>query len=164
VNFDAHADVRPLLPGGRGHSGSPFRQALTHASGRCRGYHVAGLLPHSVARAHHDFVAQRRGKIIFRDAVTAATPKRLFTSVTAPILATFDIDAVDQAHAPGVSAPATGGLPADLWLAAAEAAGRSPRVSSVDVVEANPAFDRDGQTARLAALTVWHVLRGLAAR
>jgi len=29
------------------------------------------------------------------------------------------------------------------------------------VVELNPHFDRDAQTARLAALTVWHILRGL---
>ncbi|MDX1548872.1 MAG: arginase family protein, partial [Rhodothermales bacterium] len=32
LNVDAHADVRPLRDG-RGHSGSPFRQALEHPSG-----------------------------------------------------------------------------------------------------------------------------------
>ncbi len=42
--------------------------------------------------------------------------------------------------------------------------GRSPRVASMDVVELNPAFDLDGRTARLAALTVWHFLKGLAER
>ena len=49
-------------------------------------------------------------------------------------------------------------------LRAAEACGRSPHVLSVDVVELNPAHDRDGRTAVLAALTVWHVLRGVARR
>jgi hypothetical protein len=37
-------------------------------------------------------------------------------------------------------------------------------VTSCDLAEMNPNYDRDGQTARLAALTVWNVYRGLAAR
>jgi formiminoglutamase len=63
-----------------------------------------------------------------------------------------------------VSAPNSAGLTSALWLAAADGAGRCPTVTSADVVELNPAFDRDGQTARLAALTVWSLLRGLADR
>lgn len=34
----------------------------------------------------------------------------------------------------------------------------------MDVVELNPRFDADGRTARLAALTVWWFLKGLAER
>jgi arginase family enzyme len=76
----------------------------------------------------------------------------------------FDLDAVDQAFAPGVSAPAPRGLRPDLWLRAAFLAGRTPAVTSADVVELCPRLDRDEQTARLAALTAWEILRGLAAR
>jgi formiminoglutamase len=76
----------------------------------------------------------------------------------------FDLDAVSQAEAPGVSAPNPGGLSSDLWLKAAFEAGRSPAVTSADIVELNPRFDPDGQTARLAALTVWWLLRGRAER
>ena len=47
---------------------------------------------------------------------------------------------------------------------AAEACGRSPHVLSVDVVELNPVYDVGSRSAVLAALTVWHVLRGLAQR
>ena len=79
-------------------------------------------------------------------------------------MATFCLDAVDQAFAPGVSAPGGGGLEPRLWLHAAETAGRCPDVRSIDVVELNPRFDRDEQTARLAALTVWHFLRGVSQR
>jgi len=50
------------------------------------------------------------------------------------------------------------------WLQYAFEAGRRSAVRSCDVVEFNPALDRDGQTGRLAALTVWHILRGFAAR
>jgi arginase family enzyme len=63
-----------------------------------------------------------------------------------------------------VSAPATNGLPVPLWLQAAFLAGANPRVASADVVELAPPHDQDGQTARLAALTVWEILRGLATR
>ena len=163
LNWDAHTDVRPPRPEG-GHSGSPFRQALEHPSGLARGYVVAGLQPQSVAAAHLDFVTARGGRAIFRDTLTPARVSAVYPSLLAPVLASFDIDAVDQSQAPGVSAPATGGLTTDLWLAAAYQAGRAPAVTSADIVETNPTLDRDGQTARLAALTVWWILRGLAER
>jgi len=163
LNWDAHPDVRPLREG-RGHSGSPFRQAWEHPSRLCRGYCVAGLLPQSVAAAHFGYVEDRGGAVVWRADLTAARVRRLYTDLRGPTLASFDIDAVDQSQAPGVSAPAIGGMSAELWLEAAYRAGRSRRVTSCDVVETNPAHDRDGQTARLAALTVWHVLRGLAER
>jgi formiminoglutamase len=63
-----------------------------------------------------------------------------------------------------MSAPNPAGLSGDLWLKAAFEAGRSPAVTSADIVELNPRFDPDGQTARLAALTVWWLLRGRAER
>jgi arginase family enzyme len=43
-------------------------------------------------------------------------------------------------------------------------AGTCPAVSSFDIVEINPSFDRDGQSARWAALFLWHFLSGLARR
>jgi formiminoglutamase len=163
LNFDAHPDVRHLKAG-RGHSGSPFRQALEHPSGRCRGYRVAGLLPHSTAAAHLAYVVERRGAGVWREDLTAESVAQLFARASSPTYVSFDIDAVDQAHAPGVSAPAAGGMSVDLWLEAAYQAGFCNSVTSCDLVEVNPNYDRDGQTARLAALTIWQVLRGLVAR
>jgi formiminoglutamase len=162
VNWDAHADVRELV-GGRAHSGSPFRQAIEDPSGACRRYSVAGLQPHSVARANLEFV-QRHGRAVWRDEISQETINALYRSVGSPTFVSFDLDAVSDAEAPGVSAPNSGGLPSNLWLEAAHAAGRSPAVASADVVELNPRFDRDGQTARLGALTVWWLLRGRAER
>ncbi len=163
LNWDAHADVRPLKDG-QAHSGSPFRQALEHDSGRCLRYQVVGLQPHSIARAHLDFVDEYGGEVVWRRNLNEVRVRSLAIGLAEPTLATFDLDAVDAAHAPGVSAPNVGGLPADLWLYAAYEMGRSPLVGSMDVVELNPAFDLDGRTARLAALTVWHFLKGLAER
>lgn len=79
-------------------------------------------------------------------------------------MVSFDLDAVSASAAPGVSAPGIPGLSVDLWLAAAEIAGRSKAVQSIDVVELNPIFDVDDHAARLAARTVWSFLSGLARR
>jgi formiminoglutamase len=162
LNWDAHPDVRPLRDR-LAHSGSPFRQAIEHSSGAARRYTVAGLQPHAVAAGHLEYV-RRAGRAVFRDDVTPTLVRELYARLTAPALVSFDLDAVDQAAAPGVSAPATGGFTVPEWLGFAHDAGRHPAVRSVDVAELNPVHDRDGQTARLAALTVWHILRGLASR
>jgi formiminoglutamase len=163
LNWDAHPDVRPLK-NRQGHSGSPFRQALLHPAGLCPHYTVAGLLPHSTARTHLDFIERSGGHYVWRDELDAARIEALYAARTMTTMVTFDLDAIDQAQAPGVSAPAVGGLPATLWLHAAYHAGRHPRVGSIDVVELNPRVDVDDRTARLAALTVWYFLKGLAER
>ena len=163
VNWDAHPDVRPWEEGAA-HSGSPFRQALSHPSEACRGYAVAGLQPRSVAREHLEYLREQGAEVLWRDETDVAAARRLLDRLGAPAMASFDLDAVDRADAPGVSAPATDGLRPRTWLAAAEWCGRTGAVASMDVVELNPSFDRDGQTAALAAATVWHFLRGLALR
>ena len=163
LNWDAHPDVRPLKDG-RPHSGSPFRQMMLHVSGSCSTYTVAGLLPHQVSRTHVDWIFDRGGLVKWRSDLSESVVSELYRSLEHPTMVSFDLDAVDQAFAPGVSAPATGGLNVDMWLHAAYEAGRSPAVSSMDIVELNPRLDVDERTARLAALTVWTFLRGLSAR
>ena len=163
LNWDAHADVRPLKDG-QPHSGSPFRQALEHPSGRCRQYTVAGLLPHSTAPAHLHFVEKHDGHYVWNEDLSREAVNSLYDRASAPLMVTFDLDALDQTHAPGVSAPAAGGLSQETWLHAAYQAGRSPKVTSIDLVELNPNVDVDDRTARLAALTVMEVLRGLTDR
>ncbi len=163
LNWDAHTDVRELK-NGRAHSGSPFRQALEHPSHRCRQYTVAGLLPYSVAQAHLGFIADHQGRYFWKQSLSRERIDEIYGSFSGPVMATFDLDTVDQAQAPGVSAPAADGLGTDLWLYAAYLAGKCRHVTSVDLVEMNPHFDRDAQTARLAALTQWYFMKGLAER
>jgi formiminoglutamase len=163
LNWDAHPDVRPLRDG-RGHSGSPFRQALEHPSGACAGYTAAGLNPPSVAMAHLDYLAGRGGAAHFNTAINFFAVERLYESCENATLVSFDLDAVEQAAAPGVSSPTAAGLSVHLWLHAAYLAGRCSTVGSMDVVELCPPHDSDGRTARLAARTVWEFLRGLASR
>jgi formiminoglutamase len=163
LNWDAHADVRPLNDG-KGHSGSSFRQMLEHPSGACANYTVAGLNPPTVAKAHLDYVTSHGGTAHLNTAISFHAIEQIYTRCENATLASFDLDAVDQAGAPGVSAPAAGGLSVHVWLYAAYAAGRCGTVGSIDVVELCPPLDPDGRTARLAARTAWEFLRGVAAR
>lgn len=160
LSWDAHTDVRPLIDG-QPHSGSPFRQAIGHESRACRGYTIAGALPHAVAPAHRDWIVERGGDIVWRHELTTGRIAALYRD-TGPMMVSFDLDAVEGMA--GVSAPAVGGMSPDDWLLAAFEAGRSPDVASADVVELNPAVDRDGRTVALAAATVWWILKGIAAR
>jgi formiminoglutamase len=162
LNWDAHPDVRPLREG-RGHSGSPFRQALEHPSRPARRYTVAGLAPQATAAAHLAY-ARTRGRAVLRDDVTPTVVRELYALLEAPALVSFDLDAIDAAAMPGVSAPSPGGLPLTLVLEAAYLAGRTPAVRSCDVVELAPGLDPSGISARAAALVVWEILRGAATR
>lgn len=162
VNLDAHPDVRPVGANGA-HSGSPFRQAMLDPSGRCRNYTVAGLRPQSVAVPHLAFIREHGGQVAWGRDLDPSTVGRLYQG-PGPILASFDMDAVNAGEAPGVSAPTADGLSSATWLAAAYAAGRSAGVSSLDLVEVNPNVDHDCRTERLAAVTIWYALKGLAER
>jgi len=163
LNWDSHSDVRTPLHD-RPHSGSPFYEAIMHPSGRCRQYSAIGLSPHAVAREHLMFICEHGGSYTWRDDISVSVVDSLFSSPVEPVLATFDLDVVDQSQAPGVSAPAVAGLDARLWLHAAFRAGCTPAVKSFDLVELNPRLDLDRQTVRLGALTVWSVLSGLSER
>jgi formiminoglutamase len=159
-NIDAHADVR-ALKNGLGHSGSPFRQAIEHPSGTLEHYRVDALQPANVASSHLAYMREHGASFAFRRDFHA---ELLFTTGAQNVLATFCLDALDQAFAPGVSAPTSSGLSPDEWLEGAYGAGRATNVRSMDCVELCPRLDRDAQTARLAAKSIWEVLRGFAAR
>ncbi len=171
INIDAHLDVRPLIDG-KGHSGSPFRQAMEHPTHPLPGEHYAclGVRPHNMARAHLLYVEDGGGMVFPVGRLLRMLPPLLrlqcqeFGSAGCRVYVTLDADVVRAADVPGVSAPNVLGIPGDMGVACARVAGRTPGVSSFDLVEINPRFDRDGQSARWAALVVWNFLAGLARR
>jgi formiminoglutamase len=163
INWDAHADVRRPVDGAPT-SGSSFYLALNHDTHPTPQYTVCGLLPHSVAPAHVAFLHEKNCPHYWRADITGEVIDEIYADASGPTLVSFDLDAIDQALAPGVSAPAVGGLDTATWLQAAYGAGVSSSVSSIDICELNPLLDADGHTARLAALTLWTFLSGCAAR
>jgi arginase len=62
----------------------------------------------------------------------------------------FDMDAVDPEHAPGVGTPVRGGLSYREAHLAMETVAESGSVDSFDVVEVNPVLDRENATGKLA--------------
>lgn len=168
INIDAHLDVRPC-PDGRGHSGSPFRQAIEHPSHPLPGRHYVclGAQPSSVSREHLSYAQKRSCVVRWAGGLKSDTFARECEQLAAAgcrVYVSLDADAVAGESVPGVSAPNASGLPASLVSAWARQAGRSPHVSSFDLVEINPRFDPQGQSARWAALALWQFLAGLAER
>ncbi len=163
LNIDAHADVRKLK-NGKPHSGSPFRQAAEHSSSACRSYSVFGLNPSSVSRTHIDYI-EDQGLAVFEKNTSVKRVLEWFEDTGGQdVMVTMDMDAVQQADAPGVSAPNASGLSKRLWLDLAFEFGRQPGVTSFDLCEVNPSYDIDSRTTCLAALTIWYFLLGLSHR
>jgi formiminoglutamase len=171
INVDAHLDVRPLIDG-QGHSGSPFRQMMEHPTHPLPGnrYACLGMQPHAVSREHLRYVEERCGSALLADRLLDSLDA-LFARLQDALgkepgrtYLTIDADAVHVRDVPGVSAPNGAGLRGEDVFKLARQAGASPGVASLDLVEINPHYDRDGQSARWAALVVWNFLAGLATR
>lgn len=171
INIDAHLDVRPCIDG-KGHCGSPFRQALEHPTVPLPGPHYVclGAQPQSTAREHLRF-AKEKGCVVrwcsevtwdLAEAFTGEVER--LTQAGCRVHVSIDADAVDVSDVPGVSAPNIGGLGGETVLGLARLAGRHPSVASIDLVEINPRFDRDGHSCRWGAMVVWNFLAGLARR
>ena len=171
INIDAHLDVRPCLDG-QGHSGSPFRQALEHATQPLEGAHYVclGAQSANVSRQHWEELRARGGVVRWADEVRNQMATHLTREIDrlaaagCRVYVSIDADVVRAADVPGVSAPNPLGLSGDEVAACARLAGQSPAVASFDLVEINPRHDRDDQSSRWAALAVRNFLLGLAER
>jgi formiminoglutamase len=171
INIDAHLDIRPFQTA-RGHSGSPFRQALEHPTQPLSGerYVCLGAQPGSVSRQHALYAREKGCVVRWADEVRQQLNQAFqmehdrLQGMGCRVYVTLDADAVAVADVPGVSAPNVAGLAGVKVARCARLAGSSPAVASFDLVEINPRLDRDGQSVRWAALVVWNFLIGLASR
>lgn len=148
--FDAHIDVRETAG-----SGMAFRRLVEDCG--VRALHLHGFRPLVNSVAHLAWFTAHGGRT-HPDAARAVPPRgrNLFVS--------FDLDVLDAAHAPGVSALNPAGWTvreAEAWV---RACGADPRVRCFDLMELNPRFDPDGRTARTAAHLFLSFLAGFAAR
>ena len=75
------------------------------------------------------------------------------------IYLTIDLDGFSSAYAPGVSAASPFGFKPDIAVWTLDQIINSGKLMSMDLAECNPKFDRDGQTAKLAAGLLHHVFR-----
>ncbi|MFM8436948.1 MAG: formimidoylglutamase [Candidatus Kapaibacterium sp.] len=169
VNVDAHLDVRPMIEhDGQylSHSGSPFRQLLENADvGIPDGCFTEFGIQPFVAAAHHVRYVQDSGHhVMMLEDVRSAGIDTAFghalrsAAAAESIYCSFDLDAVASAYAPGVSAPATDGFTAENVIKMVQVAATHPSCRLLDIVEANPRYDADARTMRLAAHMMAHAV------
>jgi len=180
IYFDAHLDVRDT-PG----SGMPFRKLVEECG--VRALHLHGFRPAVNSRAHLDWFLAHGGKIYpdgspvrlpaarevgakrlaARARPAASKPAPTSNSLRLPagcLFASFDLDVLDAAHAPGVSALNPCGWSVREAAAWVGACGTSPAVRCFDLMELNPAHDDSGRTARVAAHLFLTFLAGFSRR
>jgi formiminoglutamase len=150
---DPHLDVR-LEPG----SGMAFRSLVEHA--QITELANLGVEPLVNSREHGRWFHEHGGRVL----PNLAAAEHWIASRTSPAFVSLDLDCLDAAYAPGVSALNPNGMaPGDL-AAIARAAGRAPCVACFDLMELNPVFDPEHRTARVASYLFLSFLSGLAER
>jgi formimidoylglutamase len=165
INLDAHADVKhkPNLIS----SGTPFGKLL--CEGFLAGPQFTEIGLHSNLNTHTDieFLHAQQAHIVPLAHVQAdGMPeymRRALQRAASPAFVSFDMDGCAETYAPAVSAPSADGFTPRQAAEAAFLAGKAVEVRLFEVVELNPVFDRDNQTARLAATIITAYLTGVAA-
>lgn len=147
VYLDPHLDVRETTG-----SGMPFRRLIEDCG--VRSLALAGFDPVANSATHLDWFWEHGGELVELD----ATPPKY------PFFASLDMDAIDAAHAPGVSAMNPCGLSPREAVAWAKRMAASPHVRCFDVMELSPSNDDRDRTARLAAYIVLAIIEQLEGR
>ena len=166
INFDAHADVKDKP--GLISSGTPFGKLLREEFLRGERFTEIGLHSNLNTREDIDFLHQQQVHLVplahvQKDGMELYASRALSRATNGgPSFVSFDIDGCAEAFAPGVSAPSADGFTPRQAVEAAFLAGQNEEIRLFEVVELNPHFDRDNQTARLAATIVAAYLTGVA--
>ncbi len=166
INFDAHFDMRPLLPKQKGSSGTPFLQiAEAHRLANRRfDYNCVGIQHAGNIRQLLDTAKSYNTNVIWADELHRGQSEKCVDFVdrvvdeNEMVYTSICLDVFAAAFAPGVSAIQPLGLlpwhitPLIRQLAA------SGRVMSYDIAELSPRYDIDQCTAKLAANLIYEII------
>ena len=166
INFDAHFDMRPLLPGQKGSSGTPFLQIAEahHAEERRLDYNCIGIQHAGNIRQLLETAKSYNTQVIWADELHQGQLQKCVDFVDRVVdendmvYASVCLDVFASAFAPGVSAIQPLGLlpwhitPLIRQLAA------SGHVISYDIAELSPRYDIDQCTAKLAANLIYEII------
>jgi formiminoglutamase len=152
VYCDAHLDVRDTAG-----SGMPFRRLIEECGvGPLRVY---GLDMYANSTEHYRWFKEHDGH-----AEIGEYPDEEHFEADRDSFLSIDLDVLDAAYSPGVSAINPAGWSPWTLETWAEEAGKSPNVRCFDIMELNPRFDIDGRTARTACYVLFEFLRGFSKR
>lgn len=165
VNFDAHFDMRPLLPNQEGSSGTPFLQiANAHEAQKrrfdynCIGIQRTGNVPalFETAQKHHTHVLFAEDLEI-QNHFSHTFTDRIITENDA-IYVSLCLDVIAAPYAPGVSAPQPFGIRPWKIIPILRQLATSGKVISYDIAELSPPHDIDHRTAKLAAQFIYEII------
>lgn len=164
INLDAHFDLR--TPNPISSSGTPFFEMAQYAKsqGLSFNYFVVGLQELGNTEALFKRADELNVHYILADQVhenIKGVSKKImeFINTVDVIYLTLDMDVFDVAYAPGVSATTINGLTPYQVKTIIKTIIESGTICLADVVEYNPVFDRDNQTAKLAAQMVYSLIK-----
>jgi arginase family enzyme len=167
ITLDAHFDMRDTDGGPM--NGNPIRCLLEDG---LPGWNICqiGLAPFAnTAKMHRD--AEAAGVRVFtiadcRAPGIAAVLDEAFSRLAHKelLMVDFDIDVIDRASLPGAPGARPGGMPAEMFFAAARRLAAEPRVRLVDLTEFDPSLDVGEISALTAGRWVCEVLAGYASR
>lgn len=165
INIDPHFDCRPSKGDGTYSSGSAFRRLLEEKQMDGKNFVEFGFQMERNHPEHYQFLKSQHVHLVPREKLTekniGAQFQKIFTTLskkTKAVALTFDMDAIDAAYAPGVSALNVNGFTSREALQLIHLAAKNKRLKYLDLMEVNPLCDPDHRTARLAALMIYQFL------
>lgn len=152
INLDAHFDLRPLIDGKLGSSGTPFTQ-IAQAMGPAFDYLVLGIQPSSNADFLFDTAHQLKASYVLAENFDTDAHKQVDSMLAKHerIYLSICLDVFASAYAPGVSAPQPFGITPMQALPILRHLAQSGKIIALDIVELAPPLDSQNITARLAA-------------
>lgn len=156
INIDAHFDLRIPVEGST--SGTPFFEMANYCQQNNREFHYCciGIQPNGNTQALFRRSEELNVKTFLADEVHTDLNLLLqhivdYITHFSTLYVSLDLDVLDGAFAPGVSAPSVNGLTPFQVKNILQTLFKSKKVKLFDVVEFNPDFDQDNRTAKLAA-------------
>lgn len=160
INLDAHFDLRSIE--NQRNSGTPFYQLAMEETD----FHYLCLGIQPQANSRQLYATARQHGVAFMEidqfqmtnwqAIAALLHQ--FMSDVNHIYLTIDLDGFSSAYAPGVSAASPIGFDPALAQKVIQLIMTSQKLINADVVELNPAFDKDNQTSKLAAWLAYQLM------
>ncbi|KZN25166.1 formimidoylglutamase [Haladaptatus sp. R4] len=158
INFDAHLDVREVRDDPT--SGTPYRQLFEAG---LDSYACVGARHFETSSAYADYVRENEGAIVTAEEVGDDSVSAIDTALDSmsdvdAIYVSVDVDVLDAAFAPGVSAPTPGGISTRELFRMLRLVAADDRVAGFEVVECAPSLDHDELTVKAGARAIAHFL------